>query len=338
MNTRFSRALVLLAATSILTSLAAVDVRLAAADSHSADAKAASASAAAKDGNSSHEDPDAAEAADEEAKKYALRYKFEQGEKIRWKVIHRSKVRTTVSGSTQTAETVSISTKQWRVTSVKSDDSAVFVHLVENIDMRQKLTGRDEVRYRSADGEEPPMGFENVAKAVGRPLSVVTLDPQGKVLDRQRRSVPAAVAGQGQITIPLPEEPVAVGDVWSEPHDIEVPLPTGTVKKVKARQNFVLEEVKTGVAKIRVATQILTPIHDPAIEAQLIQRESTGHVKFDIAAGRIVGQRMEVDKRVIGFRGEASSLHYLTRFTEELLDEPPQVAAKAEASGDSTVQ
>ena len=44
-------------------------------------------------------------------------------------------------------------------------------------------------------------------------------------------------------------------------------------------------------------------------------------------AGRILSQQMDLDKHLVGFRGETSSLHYVTRFTEELL------AAEAPAAG-----
>jgi hypothetical protein len=36
---------------------------------------------------------------------------------------------------------------------------------------------------------------------------------------------------------------------------------------------------------------------------------------------------VDVDKRVVGFRGEASSLHYLGRVNEEALGEPAQTTA-----------
>ena len=55
-------------------------------------------------------------------------------------------------------------------------------------------------------------------------------------------------------------------------------------------------------------------MNNPAIEAQIVQREGSGVVRFDIEAGRIIGQQMDVDKHVVGFRGEASSIHYVTRF------------------------
>ena len=94
------------------------------------------------------------------------------------------------------------------------------------------------------------------------------------------------------------------------------------MKKIKAIQQFVLEDVKTGVATIRVSTDILTPINDPAVESQLVQREASGRVRFDIDAGRILGEQMDIDKHVVGFRGDASSIHYVNRFSERLLPEP----------------
>ena len=86
--------------------------------------------------------------------------------------------------------------------------------------------------------------------------------------------------------------------------------------------------MKTGVATIRVATEILTPVTDPAIESQLVQREATGWVRFDIDAGRVLGQQLDIDKHVVGFRGDASSIHYVNRFSEHLVSEPAKTAAK----------
>jgi hypothetical protein len=260
-----------------------------------------------------------------EPERYTLRYRFHPGETIRWEVEHRSMVRATVSGSTQTTDNLSKSMKTWRVTDVRPDGTATFEHQVDWVDMRQKLTGRDEVHYDSRTDARPPVGFQDVAKSVGVPLSIVSIDAHGKLLRRKSvKQQPAATPDKpedaGWMTIPLPDGPVPVGYAWSIPQDIDVPLPNGTVKKVKAMQQFVLEEVKTGVATIRVSTDILTPVTDPAIESQLVQRETAGRVRFDIDAGRIIAQQMDIDKHVVGFRGEASSIHYVNRFSERLVE------------------
>jgi len=263
-----------------------------------------------------------------ETAKYLLRYQFTKGEALRWEVIQQSAVQTSASTSTQTAETVSKSTKLWTVTDVAADGTATFVHSVEDVDMRHKLSGREEVRYNSRVDKTPPPGYKSIGEAVGVPLSIVKIDRQGKILHRERKDVKAAAKNEGLMTIPLPDDPVAIGDSWSYPFDVDVSLERGMTKKIKLVQKFTLRSVATGVATIEVSTQILTPIHSPAIEAQLIQSTAAGTVKFDIDAGHVLQQQMDVDKRVVGFRGEATSIHYLTRCTDKFLPETPHTAQR----------
>lgn len=272
-------------------------------------------------------------AADEPAanQEYTLRYKFAPGETIRWEVVHRGRIRSTISGTTQAAETVSKSVKVWKITEVKEDGAATFEHSVESVDMWHKFTGQQEVRYNSLTDTKAPLGYENVAQSIGVPLSTVTVSPRGEIISRVRLQKTQQQQNEGLMCIPLPEKPVAVGHTWSLPMPIEVPLPAGTIKRVDASQKFTLSEVKNGVATIQVATQILTPIRDPAIEAQLIQSQSTGFVKFDIDAGRVISQQLDVDKGVVGFSGEASSMHCLSRFTEELITARTETASRPAA-------
>ena len=261
--------------------------------------------------------------------KYTLRYQFHAGETLRWNVEHRTMVRTAVSGSDQTVETLSYSEKVWRVKEVKPDGAVTFELLVSWVDMRQDRPGSGETRYDSRTDAKPPMGFEDVASSVGVPISVITMDAWGKILKREQKKTKGVAANEGPVTIPLPEEAIAIGHTWTFPCDIEVPLDSGGVKKIKALQEFKLEGVQTGVASIRVRTQIITPVTEPAIEAQVVEREAEGVVRFDIDAGRIIGQQIDTDKHVVGFRGQASSLHYVNRFTEEWLPETANSTVKA---------
>jgi hypothetical protein len=261
--------------------------------------------------------------------KYLLRYKFRPGETLRWKVVHRAKVDATVSGVSQTTEAVTVSTKVWKIRKVDSSGAATFEQFVEGVDMWQKTSGRMEVRYNSQTDKKPPVGFEGVAKSIGVPLSRTQIDPHGKILARQHLLPRPQVEQEGMVTIPMPEAAVAVGETWTVPFDIDVPYGAGRFKRIKARQSFTLEGVKNGVATIRTGTEILTPIDDPAIEAKLVLRQPSGSVSFDIEAGRVIGQQMDTDKRVVGFSGETSVLHYRTRFTEETLAEAKKPEAEA---------
>jgi hypothetical protein len=262
---------------------------------------------------------------------YALRYRFQPGETLRWNVEHRTAVRNSVSNQTQTAETDTRSVKAWRVRRVQPDGSAVFEIVIESVDMRNRLAGCDEVRYNSKTDKKPPPGFEGAPAAVDVPLSLITLDSRGKVLHREVKLQSAVNPGISEITFPLPEKPIALGESWSQPCDLDVPLRTGGMQKIKALQRFTLEGVKTGVATIRVATQILTPVTNPEIEAQVVQHQSSGVIRFDIDAGRILSQQLDVDRHVVGYQGGASSLHYQMRFREEFSPESVRTAATGPA-------
>src|SRR5690606_6039881 len=102
----------------------------------------------------------------------------------------------------------------------------------------------------------------------------------------------------------------------------------GKVKRVKTRQQYTLESVETGIATISVKTQVLTPVNDPKLEAQLVQQLTNGEVRFDIEAGRVRSKQMDWDELVIGFSGADSTLKYLARFTEENLPASERVAEK----------
>lgn len=264
--------------------------------------------------------------------KYLLTYKVKQGETLRWEVLHEVEFDTTVSGTTQRARTYSKSVKAWRVIDAKyADKKFTFQHLVENVHMWQELSGRARVEWKGPSDEPVPPGFENVAATLGKPLYVVELDPHGKVLNRRVQHTGPGLEDAGedrQITIPFPAEAIPVGHVWHLEFEFRVADDSGKVKKFSARDQFKLESVTDGIATLSTETQILTPVRDPAIEAQILQRGGRGEIKFDIAAGRVISQRMDIDKSVVGFRGPASSIHYKSRFTEKLLPPGERTASK----------
>jgi hypothetical protein len=264
----------------------------------------------------------------EDAAKYDLKYKFKSGETLRHEVVHKATVETTIKGTSQTAETRTTSIKTWRVDDVKDDGAVVFTHLIESIDMWQKMQGRQEQRYNSRTDKTPPPGYEDVAKQVGTPLTKITMNARGEIIKREEKQNQPNT-NPTQITIPLPANPVPVGHQWNKSFTIPITANNGVVKKVDLRQLYTLEHVATGVATIKVESQVLTPINDPALEAQLIQRMTEGTVKFDIDAGRVISQQTDLNRQVIGFNGPASSMRYLTRVEEKLLPSTPQTARKS---------
>ena len=168
---------------------------------------------------------------------------------------------------------------------------------------------------------------------MGIPLATITIDPSGKTLKRiDRRPDPPADAQNSLMVVPLPAEPVAIGEDWNLPQDVTVTLGGGQVKSIKLRQHYTLDKVASGVATIAVTTQVLTPVNNPEIQVQIIQRMTQGSVRFDIDAGRVISQQLDLDERVLGFHGPDSNMHLYGRFTEEYLPPAEKTAAKAKAA------
>ena len=265
---------------------------------------------------------------------YSLAYKFAVGDEIRTKVVHLVTVETTIKGVNQTASTRSVSTKLWKIVRVEPTGNIVFEHSVEDVNMWQNVTGREEVRYNSTADKTPPPGHEHIAASLGKVLSVITMDKSGRILardDKQKQFNP----GIGDLTIPFPAEPIKAGATWSIPNEVRVSLDDGTIKKVATRQQYKLDKVELGVATITVQTQVLTPVNDPKVQSQLVQRLQRGTIKFDLDAGRLIHKQMDLDESVYGFSGPDSHMQYLARFTEEPAT-AEAATAQAEKPGETT--
>lgn len=248
------------------------------------------------------------------AETFDLRYRFEEGETFRTKVVHLVTVETKIQGTVETAKTRSVSTKLWKIDKVDDEGNITFVHMVESVDMWQKMSNRAEVSYNSQTDENPPPEYEHVAGSIGKPLATITINPHGRIINRDKTQFNG---GLGDLTVTLPETPVAIGAQWYVPDEIAVRMPDKTVKMIKARDVFTLVKVETGIATISVKTEILTPVSDPKVQSQLVQRMQHGTIKFDLDAGRIRSKQMDLDETVVGFSGAESVMQYLARLTEE---------------------
>jgi len=215
------------------------------------------------------------------APKYLLQYKFAPGEVLRYSVEHATNVRTTIENSNQQAETQSDSVKAWRVTDVLPNGDMEFIHLVEWVRMSNQGSERPTRTYDSRQNAKPPRGFEQAAGAVGVPLTLVRIAPDGQVKLREEKHPQPKPTEDMPITLQLPKEPVAVGDKWSFPYDVQAQRKGGVKLPVQTRRRCELKEVKTGVAVIEVEYQILTPV-DQYVRSQLIDRLTEVTVRFDI--------------------------------------------------------
>ena len=263
---------------------------------------------------------------------YDLHYKMAPGENVRWKIVQLQTVETKIRGTESVAKMRSVSKKLWRVSGVDAAGNITFAHTVESADMWSSLSGQDEVRYNSEKDETAPEAYAEVAKSIGKPMAPITMNRYGRLVHRDEKQKGFQAPGLGDFAVPLPEEPVKVGASWQTQEDVKVRVDTTRFQSIKTRQVYTLEKVEAGLATIDVRTELLTPVNDPKVESQLIQRLTHGTIKFDVDAGRLISKQLDLDKTVIGFSGAESSMSYLARFTEELLPIGDAATAKKPAN------
>jgi len=261
--------------------------------------------------------------------KHSLQYKFKMGEVLRYGIKHSTNIRTTIEGTTQEADTQSESIKAWKVTDVLPNGEMEFVHLVEKVRMSNRVPNRAVRKFDSETDASPPPGFEQAAGAVGVPLTVVRITAAGDVVAREEKYPLPAPSEDMPITLRLPPNPVVIGEQWDFTYDVRVDRKSGAKLTVRTRRVCTLRRAEAGVAVIGVEYQILTPV-GPFVESQLVERLTKGTVRFDIEHGRMLSQTLDADRRVIGFSGEASSMHYVSRMEERLLRPEKRLARKRE--------
>ena len=250
-----------------------------------------------------------------------LRYKFSSGKTISADVSHRALTETTVNGTTQHVETATDSIKSWKIIGVDKDGYATLEHLVDHVKMMTRTSGMETVRWDSDSPETPPEGYGGVQLGLGKPLSELTIDSCGRIINR-KNFFPSPPSNTGDLmVVPLPDAPVTVGTIWTVPDTVVVDLPGGKRKSVRTRLRYQVSKLDEDLAIIKVDTTVLTPIHDTQTESRLLERIWSGQITFDIGRGCVLERSVSVDRRVIGFHGPASSIRYKASRKEQLVSE-----------------
>jgi hypothetical protein len=268
-------------------------------------------------------------------KKYDLRYKMNRGDVLRYEDSQDVSIVGIAEKTTEKVQAKTESVKSWKVTDVLANGDIEFMNVVESVHMYNQLPDRKPTEYDSTRDKVPPAGYEDSAKRIGIPLSVMRITPQGKIVSREMRVHGKDVEEDAPIVLRLPENPVAIGETWDEPFELKIEVQKGQIKPIQTRWHHKLINEKDGIATIEVTYQVLTPT-DAAIELQLVQRMMSGTVEFDIEKGRIINRQLDADKRILGFAGPTSSMQYVMKMQEKLLADTSATASnKAKISKSS---
>ena len=247
---------------------------------------------------------------------FLFRYKLQPGMVISSEVTHLAKTDTKIDSAEQNSHSRTVSQKTWEVMRVEKGEMT-FEYKILEIDMSQRIGTDTEIRFSSKSGDEPARQFKAAADSVGKVISTVTIDEQGMIVARSDDTNPPNL-GMGDITLPVPKLPIAVGATWEVPRELRIRRDDESVKTVRFRELFRFDKISAGVATIAVRSEMLTAIAEPKEEAQVLQQLSNGTIQFDVDAGRMISKELAWDKVVVGFSGAGSVLDYSARLEEQV--------------------
>jgi hypothetical protein len=280
------------------------------------------------------EDESGAAASAAPGAKYRLAYKFSLNQRVQYEVVSKTEIKTEYNEQSETATNQSESRRSYRVTNVAEDGSAELELTIDWVRMTASF-GKDKppIEFQSDDESLQPPQFKHIMETIGKPTAVVQFDPSGRPVWATAKgpvaaNKPATVAtpanpdaSQENYLVPLPEQPIAVDDTWKERFEVSARNHDQLTIKIAMQRTYKLKEVQNGRATIEYRTTILTPINDPALAAQLIQREPVGRVVFDIDRGMILARDASVKRDVIGPFGAKSAMHAESEYRERLLND-----------------
>ena len=266
------------------------------------------------------------------AEKYKLMFKFKPNQIVHQEISYESEMTTHKNQDTQTVRNSTKSKRHYRVTAV--DDKTGVADLDMTIDWVHMLASFDNgegektepIEFLSDDPKKQPKQFNDIRASIGKP-AWLRFSPAGAPVKTPSGAPPKTDAAAAPVTdgsleaylFPLPEQALAIGEIWKERFDVRMRDIDKQLVKISLQRTYKLTEVKNGRAVIELRTAILTPVQDPAIAAQLIQREVTGKIVFDIEQGLIVSREWSVDNTIINPVGANSSMRATSRYREKLL-------------------
>ena len=266
---------------------------------------------------------------------YKLVYKFQKGDVVRYETTQNVKFVSQFQGNEEVATNKTETQKVYRILGVNEDGSADIELVIEWVRMKADFgAGGVPVQFDSkAPGANTQAKFADVYKNVGKPQAQLQCAPSGKVLKVKELSlVTPAAAGSQSIKLKdvagrddfnfltvFPEEPIKVGKTWIEKSEIKVTVEDKLKETIQLQRKYTLDSVQGNIATVSFKTSVLTPVKNPTIAIQLIQRETSGKLQFDMARGAMITRNVDSNKSVINPAGNNTAMHSTSYLLEQMV-------------------
>jgi hypothetical protein len=239
---------------------------------------------------------------------FRLAYKFLVNQDVRMPLAVDAEIHVQKGPSVTNSTNQSLVDRHYHINSVESDGSAIVDLFIDKVRLSYAFNGGRPIVYDTSKDPLPPRGFEEVSRSIG-PHGRVRFTPQGGLLPLSggAPSDPATDPSESFLDL-LPANPVKIGDEWFDDIKVKVAVSRNLAQKITMRRRYRLEAVNGNLATIHLRTTEITPISDPQMRIQLLQRAPEGNITFDIDRGVTVSRDLDCSRTETGAMGEGSQI------------------------------
>lgn len=284
--------------------------------------------------------PNAAATPGAPEKTYRLAYKYHTGDSVGYETVHKVWFISEFKGTKETATNCTETKKRYKVKQVHPDGSADLELVIDWVRMKVNFGGDDPgVEFDSKDPDaKSQTKFKDVYRIIGKPQTCVQCSSSGRILKVIQEQVANGAGGKAEIQLKdiagqedasfltiFPESPIKIGDTWSEKFNTKVTVEGNLKQTIELKRTYKLESVTGNQATIAFKTAILTPFTNASVSIQLIQRETSGKLVFDLERGAVLTRMVDTDKTLIKPIGDNTAMRATSHLLERLLTETAEV-------------
>ncbi len=256
------------------------------------------------------------------ADEYLLRYRFLEGEVIRYRSEKFGELCFTGAGARKSDLEHVEQVRRFEVSGIDATGKADLVMQFEQIEMSRQVNDDPPVVFRSTmKPSEIPKMFARVADRLRREAPKFSVMPTGMPTNKNEEIKLPEKADDPETRLmpPLPEAPVQTGDSWTYITPVKVRIAKDFTREIQLLTTYRLESVENGIARIKFSTSPVRRLKSIVAKAQLVSARPRGYFLMDIKAGRLIKRVTRNDNSVHGVQGPQSLVTYSSEMIEELL-------------------
>jgi hypothetical protein len=246
-----------------------------------------------------------------------LRFHWQNGQVLTYRVEHVTSVAEEVGGSkVATASKLNL-TKRWQVLAVDDKGGATLQLTLAAMRTEQTRPNGEVLLYDSANPDKStPALKEQLEKFINQPLAILKVDGSGKVVEVVKGAA-NRFESEPPFIVTLPAGAVSAGQSWERAYKVVLEPPQGTGEQYDATQKFVCKRADNVAAVFGLTTTFPKMPASQQDQVPLLQKQVAGDVSFDVRAGRLHAARLTIDRQLTNHQGTGSSYRFQSTYSEQ---------------------